>query len=176
MEMEAITFVAVNAGFASPAGIVDAKKKGQPKQQRKRNQCNKKAEPRFFLPKGDYKNRRFLSEDEKMIKYDDFAKLDLRIGEVKKAEKIERTHQLKLEVDVGETRTIVSSIADDYSPEELVGKKVVVVANLEPRKICGVESQGMLLCAMEGKKAVLLMPGGKLLSEARCFRALFSIF
>lgn len=93
-----------------------------------------------------------------MVKFEDFAKIDLRIGEVKEAKKLEGTHLLKLKVNIGEERTIVAGIADWYSPEDITGKKVVVVANLEPKKIRGIESHGMLLCADAEGKAVLLTP------------------
>jgi methionyl-tRNA synthetase len=83
------------------------------------------------------------------IVYDDFAKLDLKVGKVLSAEKVEKADKLlKLEVDLGfEKRTIVSGIALHFKPEDLVGKQVVVVANLAPRKLKGIESNGMILSA-----------------------------
>jgi methionyl-tRNA synthetase len=83
------------------------------------------------------------------IVYDDFAKLDLRTGIIISAEKVEKADKLlKLEVDLGfEKRTIVSGIAMHFSPEETVGKQVVVVANLAPRKMRGITSNGMILMA-----------------------------
>jgi methionyl-tRNA synthetase len=83
------------------------------------------------------------------IVYDDFDKIDLRVGKVLKAERVPKADKLlKLTVDLGfEQRTILSGIAEYYKPEELVGKLVTVVANLAPRKIRGIESQGMLLMA-----------------------------
>ncbi|MFL5808055.1 MAG: methionine--tRNA ligase, partial [Flavisolibacter sp.] len=83
------------------------------------------------------------------IQYDDFAKLDLRIGTILSAEKVKNADKLlKLEVDLGfEKRTIVSGIALHFKPEELVNKQVVIVANLAPRKLKGVESNGMILSA-----------------------------
>ncbi len=83
------------------------------------------------------------------ITYDDFDKIDLRVGKVLEAEKVPKADKLlKLTVDLGfEKRTILSGIAEYYKPEELVGKLVTVVANLAPRKIRGIESQGMLLMA-----------------------------
>jgi methionyl-tRNA synthetase len=91
------------------------------------------------------------------IQYDDFAKLDLRIGTVTAAEKVEKADKLlKLQVDLGsETRTIVSGIAQHFTPESLVNKQVIVVANLAPRKMRGIESQGMILTAEQ--------PDGKLI-------------
>lgn len=83
------------------------------------------------------------------IVYDDFAKLDLKVGTIVRAEKVEKADKLlKLEVDLGfETRTIVSGIALHFTPESIVGKQVVVVANLAPRKMRGIESNGMILMA-----------------------------
>jgi methionyl-tRNA synthetase len=83
------------------------------------------------------------------IVYDDFAKLDLRVGTIVTAEKVEKADKLlKLSIDLGfETRTIVSGIALHFKPEEIVGKQVVVVANLAPRKMRGIESNGMILMA-----------------------------
>jgi methionyl-tRNA synthetase len=83
------------------------------------------------------------------IQYDDFAKLELRVGTITSAEKVAKADKLlKLEVDLGfEKRTIVSGIALHFSPEAIVGKQVVVVANLAPRKMRGIESNGMILMA-----------------------------
>ena len=87
------------------------------------------------------------------IVYDDFAKLDLRVGTIVAAEKVPKADKLlKLQVDLGfETRTIVSGIAEHFKPEDITGKQVVVVANLAPRKMRGIESNGMIL--MAGDKA-----------------------
>jgi methionyl-tRNA synthetase len=83
------------------------------------------------------------------IVFDDFAKIDLRIGTILAAEKVEKADKLlKLEVDLGfEKRTIVSGIAMHFKPEEIVGKQVTVVCNLAPRKMRGLESNGMILIA-----------------------------
>jgi len=83
------------------------------------------------------------------IVYDDFAKMDLRAGIILAAEKVAKADKLlKLEVDLGfEKRTIVSGIAQHFSPEEIVGKQITVVANLAPRKLKGIESKGMILMA-----------------------------
>lgn len=83
------------------------------------------------------------------IQYDDFAKLDLRVGKIVSAEKVEKADKLlKLEIDLGfEKRTIVSGIALHFKAEDIVGKQVVVVANLAPRKMRGIESNGMILMA-----------------------------
>ena len=83
------------------------------------------------------------------IQYEDFAKLDFRIGTVLAAEKVEKADKLlKLEIDLGfEKRTIVSGIALHFQPGNIVGKQVVVVANLASRKMRGIESNGMILMA-----------------------------
>jgi methionyl-tRNA synthetase len=83
------------------------------------------------------------------IVYDDFAKIDLKVGTIVAAEKVEKADKLlKLTIDLGfETRTVVSGIALHYKPEEIVGKQVTVVANLAPRKMRGIESNGMILMA-----------------------------
>ena len=84
-----------------------------------------------------------------LIQYDDFAKLDLKTGIILSAEKVAKADKLlKLEIDLGfEKRTIVSGIALHFKPEEIIGKQVVVVANLAPRKMRGIESNGMILMA-----------------------------
>lgn len=83
------------------------------------------------------------------IVFDDFAKIDLKVGTIVAAEKVEKADKLlKLSIDLGfETRTIVSGIALHYAPEEIVGKQVTVVTNLAPRKMRGIESNGMILMA-----------------------------
>ena len=89
-----------------------------------------------------------------IITIDDFMKIKLRVGEIVTAEKVEKADKLlKFSVKIGEeTRTIVSGIAQYYTPEEMVGKKVVVVFNLKPAKLRGIESAGMLLCACYDKE------------------------
>jgi methionyl-tRNA synthetase len=81
------------------------------------------------------------------IEFEDFTKLDIRVGTILEAEKVAKTKKLlKLKVDVGiDIRTIVSGIAESFSPEEIIGLQVSVLVNLAPRKIRGVESQGMIL-------------------------------
>lgn len=94
-----------------------------------------------------------------MITFDDFQKLDLRIAKVLEVERVEGSEKLLcLQVDLGqERRQIIAGIGNVYSLESLIGKKIVIVANLEPRKIMGFESQGMLLAADDGSP-VLLTP------------------
>lgn len=93
------------------------------------------------------------------ISFDDFLKVELKIGTILEAEEVEGAEKLiKLKVDLGEEtpRQILAGIKQWYSLDDLVGKQVVVVANLEPRKMMGLESQGMML--MAGDEPVLLMP------------------
>lgn len=104
--------------------------------------------------------------DKPVITYDDFAKIDLRVATIVAAEFHPNADRLfKLQIDLGDgQRQICAGIRGFYQPEELVGKQIIVVTNLEPRKIRGEESNGMLLAAsaMEGevmKDVVLLTPG-----------------
>ena len=90
---------------------------------------------------------------EGIVSFGDFQKLDLRVAKIKKVEAIEGADKLwKMQVDVGELgeRTICAGIKEHYSEDELVDKKIIIVANLEPRKLRGVESKGMLLAAVAG--------------------------
>lgn len=87
-------------------------------------------------------------EDDSMITFDQFQNLDLRVAEIVAAEKIKKSDKLlKLTVKAPEERTIVAGIAENYGPEDLIGKQVIIVANLKPVKLMGVESQGMVLAA-----------------------------
>ena len=88
-----------------------------------------------------------LTPQKETIEFEDFTKLDIRVGTILEAEKVAKTKKLlKLKVDVGiDIRTIVSGIAESFSPEEIIGQQVSVLVNLAPRKIRGVESQGMIL-------------------------------
>jgi len=81
-----------------------------------------------------------------VIEYDDFTKIDLRVAKILEAEAVPKSSKLlKLKIDIGEERTIVAGIGKDYNPADLIGKKVVIVANLKPAKLMGVESHGMIL-------------------------------
>lgn len=83
------------------------------------------------------------------ISFDDFAKLDIRVGTIVAAEKVAKTKKLlKLTIDTGiDTRTVVSGIAEYYTPEEVVGKQVSILVNLAPKELKGILSQGMILMA-----------------------------
>lgn len=97
------------------------------------------------------------------VSFDDFSKLDIRIGKILKAERVEKSKKLlKLQVDTGlDTRTVMSGIAEHFTPEEIIGKQVTMLVNLAPRKIMGVESQGMILMASDKDGTLkLLSPSG----------------
>ena len=96
--------------------------------------------------------------------YDDFSKMDLRVATILAAEKVEKADKLlKLTLDTGiDTRTVVSGIALHFQPEEIIGQQVTLLANLAPRKIRGIESNGMILMAEDAEgKLVFVQPGRK---------------
>ena len=95
------------------------------------------------------------------ISIDDFMKVELRVGQVKAAEKVQGTDKLlRLEVDIGtEVRQLVAGIALSYTPESLIGRKVVIVANLQPRKLRGIESNGMIVAASVGEDGKPVLAG-----------------
>jgi methionyl-tRNA synthetase len=91
------------------------------------------------------------------IGYEEFAKADLRVATVLEAQMVPKSNKLiQLKIDIGEIRTIVAGIGKDYKPEELIGKKIVIVANLKPAKLMGVESRGMLLATDTEKGLTVL--------------------
>lgn len=97
-------------------------------------------------------------EKKPQITFDDFSKVQIQVGEVLKCEAVKKTKLLCSQIRIGdEVRQIVSGIAKYYKPEEMVGKKVAVVTNLAPRTICGVESNGMILAAMDDKDNLSVM-------------------
>jgi methionine--tRNA ligase beta chain len=95
-----------------------------------------------------------------MITFEDFKKLDIRIGKIVSAEKVKDTTKLlKLEIDFStEKRQLVAGIAESYEADQLIGKEIPVLMNLEPRSIRGVESQGMILAVDVEGKPILLQP------------------
>ena len=121
----------------------------------------KVAQPTTEQPKTENKGEVKLHDhsDKPQIEIDDFAKVQLKVALVTACEKVEKSKKLlKLTVKLGEeTRTVVSGIALAYSPEDLIGKKLVMVTNLKPAKLCGIMSEGMIVCAEndEGKLAFL---------------------
>ncbi|TFG16563.1 MAG: methionine--tRNA ligase [Promethearchaeota archaeon] len=111
-----------------------------------------------------------LEKDEKnMISYDDFKKLDIRIAFIEDVEKVPNADKLyKLTVDLGdEKRVLVAGLAEYYTQKELKGKKIVMLANLEPRKMRGITSEGMLLAAVDGKIVSVLTPDKEIPSGAK---------
>jgi len=121
---------------------IDTKKKEDKKESKPKNKQEKKVE-----------------STDNLISIDHVMKVELKTGKVLKAEAVEGSNKLiRLEVDTGEPRQIVAGIGKSYSPEDLVGKNIVVVTNLKPAKLMGVESQGMLLAATapDGRCAVLM--------------------
>lgn len=91
------------------------------------------------------------------ISFDEFKKMDLRVAEILQAERVENTNKLlKLVVDIGtEKRTLIAGVAQEYSADDLIGKKLIVIANLQPALIRGIESQGMILAAEVDDKAII---------------------
>ncbi len=102
--------------------------------------------------------------DEGLLDIAEFSKVQLRVAEVLKAEKVDGADKLlKLQIDIGkEKRQVIAGVAEHYSTDEIVGKRVVVVTNLKPAVIRGVESNGMLLAAKKGKKLCLVVPEAEL--------------
>jgi len=93
------------------------------------------------------------------ISIDKFFETQLKVGNVLEAEEVEGSEKLiKMKVDIGEDRQIVAGIKQWYSPEDLVGKQIIVVANLKTAKLMGIESQGMMLCADTEDGPVFLTP------------------
>ena len=107
--------------------------------------------------------------EKETITFNEFQKLDLRSAKILKAEKIEGADRLLLlDIDLGEEkRQLVAGIAQDYSSDELVGKTIIIVANLEPKEIKGYVSQGMLLAVDSPQGPVLLIPEGEVLPGSK---------
>ncbi|MEM7585539.1 MAG: methionine--tRNA ligase [Acidobacteriota bacterium] len=136
--------------LAAAAGDDDTAKAGKGKQQPKAKKDKKKDSGKADQKASDGK-----------IKIDQFFDVELRVAEVKEAEAVPKSSKLlKLTVDAGEDtpRTIVAGMAKAYEPEEMVGRQVIIVANLKPAKLMGIESNGMVLAAEEGGLPVLLKP------------------
>ena len=110
-----------------------------------------------------------VTEQKQEVTFDDFQKMDIRVSTILEAEKVAKTKKLlKLTIDTGiDKRTIVSGIAEYYTPEQLVGRQVLVLANLAPREIKGIESRGMILMAEDALgRLVLVQPEDKTMSGA----------
>jgi methionyl-tRNA synthetase len=114
--------------------------------------------------KADKKATVMEKDEDDLLDISEFARAQLIVAEVIEAARVDGTDKLlKLQIDLGkEKRQIVAGIAEHYTPEEITGKRIVVVANLKPAKIRGVESNGMLLAAKKGKKLVVVTPDGDL--------------
>ena len=121
-------------------------KKGKKKEKKKQDK-----------PQEGKKQKKSESADtDGMISFDDFTKLDLRVAEIVSAEKIKKSDRLlKLTLKAPEERTVVAGIAEHYGPEEIIGKQVIIVANLKPAKLMGVTSHGMVLAA-KGEEGLVL--------------------
>ena len=109
-----------------------------------------------------------------MASIDDFKNIDLRVGRIRSVDNIEgaRSQVYRLTVYLGEelgTRQLVAGIKDKYTKEELLEREIIVVANLEPKRIANVESQGMLLAASSGDKLSLLAPDKEMPEGSRIF-------
>lgn len=127
---------------------------------------DKKAEQKIAQKPSKKKDE--TKDDENLITFDQFQKLDLRVGEIVAAEKVKKSDRLlQLTVKAPEERTIVAGIAEAYSPEDVIGKQVIIVANLKPAKLMGVTSHGMVLAAKDDGKLFLsaisetVTPGSK---------------
>jgi methionyl-tRNA synthetase len=120
------------------------RERDKPKEASKSVQTDKVPEPQTPSPES-----RVASPEAAKISIEDFAKVEMRAGEVKAAERVPGANKLlKLLVDIGtEVRQVVAGIAEYYEPEKLIGMKVVLVTNLQPRKLRGVESNGMIVAA-----------------------------
>ncbi len=149
-KLEEPTGIGASEGTGAPASVGTGAPTVQPSEARQPAAAPPKpeaaaAKPLAAIPDGK-------------ISIDDFAKVELRVAQVKTAERVKGADKLlRLEVDLGtEVRQIVAGIAEAYAPETLIGRKVVIVANLAPRKLRGLESNGMIVAASpEGGKAVL---------------------
>jgi methionyl-tRNA synthetase len=119
------------------------------------------------------KNNGQIKKKKPMIQFDDFTKLDLKIGTIAEAEKMPKADKLlvlKVDMGGGEQRTIVSGIAKHYAPEDILSKQVVVLTNLEPRKLRGVLSEGMVLMAENEEGKLSFVSPDKVISSGSVVR------
>ena len=112
-----------------------------------------------------------MEEAPAKITYEQFSKLEIRIAKILHAEKVEGSDKLlRLEIDLGtEKRQLVAGLAQQYTPEEIIGKQIPVIANLEMRKIRGIENNGMILAADDNGKPVILQPQREVPNGAKVF-------
>ncbi|MGC8490914.1 MAG: methionine--tRNA ligase, partial [Syntrophobacteraceae bacterium] len=128
----------------------------------------KKAEKPAPAPKKAETAKKVEEPGSPLIDIDFFRQVDLRVGLVLSAEKVTQSEKLmKLVVDIGEKRQIVAGIAKTHSPAELIGKQVVLVANLKPAKLMGIESHGMILAVRDGNDLKLIVPEAKVAPGGR---------
>jgi methionyl-tRNA synthetase len=113
-----------------------------------------------LFPRIEVESRGAAVKEQELLDIEEFRRLDLRIGHVRAASMVPGAKKLiQMQVDIGhEQRRIVAGIADHYSPDDMIGRHIVVIANLKPAKIRGVESQGMLLAATDGDRVIVLVP------------------
>ena len=95
------------------------------------------------------------------ISFEEFSRLDLRVGTILACEEVENSYKLTVDLGVLGKREILSGIKKDFSPEELIGTQVLVAANLEPKQMAGLVSEGMILMAVDEDKVTLLVPQKK---------------
>ena len=160
-DWDALAYGGIKAGTVINRGEpifprLELEKEEAPKQEKKEKKVQEKQQKKE--DKAEVKEEKKAEEVEGVITIDDFTKVELRVGTILTAEKVENADKLlKFTVKIDEEeRTIVSGIAKYYAPETLIGKNVVVVANLKPAKLRGIESKGMLLCASKGDELELL--------------------
>ncbi len=145
IDLEASLFPRLEAKASPPAAVPPPKK--APAQEAKTPKPAAQPEP---------------AGGEGLITYDEFQRLDLRVATVVAAEKVAKSDRLlKLTVEAPEPRTVVAGIAEYYQPEEMVGRQVIIVANLKPTKLMGIESQGMVLAAKSGGKLFVSTVAGE---------------
>ena len=106
---------------------------------------------KLLATKKENEENKNITPEKEAVSFDDFTNMDMRIGTILEAEKVPKTKKLlKLFIDTGiDQRTVVSGIAEFYSPEDIIGKQVCILVNLAPRKIKGIESQGMILMGQD---------------------------
>ena len=158
---DALAYGGIKAGTVINRGEpifprLELEKDEAPKEEKKEKKAKEKQQKKE--EKAEVKEEKKAEAVEGVITIDDFTKVELRVGTILTAEKVENADKLlKFTVKIDEEeRTIVSGIAKYYAPETLIGKNVVVVANLKPAKLRGIESKGMLLCASKGEDLELI--------------------
>ncbi|MGB8132004.1 MAG: methionine--tRNA ligase [Candidatus Angelobacter sp.] len=147
--------LSTTADAATPAPAGEGARAGQPATQAAHGPTEASPAPKAAMPSAA------AAPADGKISIDDFMKVELRVGQVKAAEKVKGADKLlRLEVDIGtEVRQLVAGIALAYKPEDLIGRKVVIVANLQPRKLRGLESNGMIVAASVGEDGKPVLAG-----------------